>query len=88
MKLAQTIDSYALFYSRCIEFQSELTALSTTDYVDEKDKKPRQLLCYYADLLMIHADELKELGIAVELHESFEHYAKLWRENPTLSEVA
>jgi len=88
MELSKTIDSYAVFYCRCDEFLTKLSRLSTEDYEDGKDKELRRLLCYYADLLMIHAEELKRLGLDVDMYEAFEKYAEMWRQNPDLAEVA
>ena len=77
MKLSKTIEGYTIFYCRCCELSSELANLSTRDYVDGKDDPVRRRLCYYAELVFEKGKELNDLGIDVDMHETFRAYAEM-----------
>ena len=85
MTLAKTIESYTIWYMRCTELSKELSSLSTKEYLAGDDVPVRHRLSYYAELLEIKGKELNDLGIDVDLHETFTTYAQMWKENADLA---
>jgi len=80
MTLGQMIEAYTIWYVRCTELSSELTSLTTKEYLDGDDVPIRHRLSYYAEMLEVKGKELQKLGIDVTMHESFKNYAEQWRE--------